>query len=141
MILRKIISMIIDVVVAILPNVAVSWYLNESLDVVLYKIAFLYFVHTNIILFFSKQYTIGERLMRIGLASLTSSTIPYKILFLRNLILCFFVFLIVLSWGNLFEISLFSISFVSMNIIYINNKFKKPMTMLDFIFKTYYTYV
>lgn len=136
---KKILAMFIDVLFAIIPVITVSFYLNESLEVVLYKIVFLYFVHTNLILFFSKQFTIGERLMRIGLASISQSEIPYKILFVRNLILCFFMFLIALSWGSLFETALFITLFVSMNLISINNKFKKPMTVLDFIFKTYYT--
>ncbi len=141
MVLKKIVSMILDILFAIIAVLPVSLYLNESLKLTLYKIVFIYFIHTNILSYFSKQYTIGERWVRIGLKRLDETPIPFKILFARNLILSFLIFLIAISWGSLFETILFGLSFVSMNMISTNNKFQKPMTPLDFVFKTYYTNV
>ncbi len=141
MLIKKIVASIIDIFVAAVPVILVNWNLNRSLEFSPYKFIFLYFIHTTILLYFSKKFTIGERWMRIGLSILDKSSVPFKILFMRNLVMCFFIFLVVVNWSSFFEMILFTIIFLGMNLISTNNKFNKPMTPVDFLFKTYYTNV
>lgn len=132
---------LIDLLIAAVPALLVSRYLDEGLQTALYKIVFLYFFHTTLVLFISRRYTVGEKWMRIALAALNADKISFSLLFLRNLTFSFFVFLIVLSWGSIFEIILTALLFLSMNLIYKNDKYRKPMTMVDFVFKTYYAHI
>jgi len=138
MTLRKIFATIIDLLVATVPAVIVGLYLNESMKMILYKIVFLYFFHTSLLLFISRKFTFGEKMMGLSLTTAKNDKVSFFVLLIRNLIFCFFIFLIALSWGSTFEVVLWALMFFSMNFVSLNNQYKQPMTAVDFIFKTYY---
>ncbi|RMG79143.1 MAG: hypothetical protein D6707_08680 [Bacteroidetes bacterium] len=139
MILKRIIATVLDILIAFIPVSIVGNYLNSTLNSIFLQSIFFYWLHTSILLVVTKQYTFGEKLVRIRVKHLKCDKPSVKTLVFRNLFFGFYLILIALSLGNKFEFVLVLMLFLSLNVfIFFKNKNNKPMTAIDFVFKTYY---
>lgn len=138
MIIKRIIAALIDIGFSILPVAIVDFFLKSSIEVLLYKSIAIYIIHTNIFLLMGKM-TVGEKFSGIILVTTEDQRVSKVRLLVRNLIFTVLLANIVVSLETTFTAGLALILFVSLNfVILTKNKYDKPMTAIDFIFKTYY---
>lgn len=138
MITNRISAFLIDIGFSILPIVMVDFYLRSSLEMVLLKSIIIYAIHTSFALVIGGM-TVGEKFSRINLQSVKNGNVSKRVLMIKNLVIIMLLINIVVSLENILTAVVALLLFASLNFIISNkNKYEKPMSAIDFIFRTYY---
>ena len=138
MIVKRITAAFLDIIISILPIIIIDSFLEFEIHSVLYKSYVLYIIHTSTYLLIM-QMTLGERLLGIKLITLNTDNIKISKLILRNVVFSFFLLIIITSTYYTFEFIITVLLMIGINIfIFFKNDHGYPMTLVDFIFKTYY---
>jgi len=138
MIARRIFSALFDLIITFLPVYFVNMFgVNYSIQNVLYLWIAMYFIAISILLLIAGR-TYGDAIFKIKITTVKGK-INKSSLILRNFIYCFFIFLIILGLDSFINFFISLILLISLNIfIFAKNKFDKPMTAIDLLFKTFY---
>jgi hypothetical protein len=121
-----------------MPAAIVGYFANYDFYSISNLFMILFVIHTSLLLYIAK-YTYGEKLMNIKLKSLKSNEINKIVLILRNIVFCIFLYLIADNLDNLFKLVFHLFLFLTINItVFAKNKNQKPMSIIDFLFSTYY---
>lgn len=141
MITYRTLATVIDLVVAFIPALATTMSKLELFDFEYfsYMVGFSYLLHTSILLFVSKKYTLGEKFFRICAHSISSQMVKTKVLLIRNFLFCLLFMAPLISYGDIVDFGFSLTVFLGAQLmIFSRNDYGKPMTGLDLLFKTYY---
>ncbi|MBN2425159.1 MAG: RDD family protein [Calditrichaceae bacterium] len=139
--MKRILATIIDLTISIIPCLILNLKTNYNLIYLSYMSLLLLIIHTSVFIFIMKR-TFGEKIVRIQIDRINSNEIKSSYIFLRNVVFCFYFLLIIMSYSSLIDLIVILLLFISLNTtIFFKNQYNKPMTIIDFIFKTYYKYV
>ena len=138
MLIKRLISKLIDLVVTFTPVYLVNIFgMHYSIITILYFWLVLYFFATTYFLLVGEK-TIGDVFLKIKIKSLAGNLKKFTII-KRNFVLSFFLLLIILDLNDVLGFVLSLIIFIGVDIlVFSKNKYDKPMTALDLLFKTYY---
>lgn len=141
MITCRALAAIIDLIVAFIPALVVTMSKLESFDFEYFSYmgGFSYLLHTSILLFVSKKYTLGEKFLRICARSISGEIVKTKVLLIRNFLFCLLFMVPLISYGEIVGFGFSLTVFLGAQLmIFSRNDYGKPMTGLDFLFKIYY---
>ncbi len=140
MVIYRTIAASIDLIIAFFLSICLSKIIDNVLDFELFiEIgSFFYLLLTSLFLSI-KRNTFGEKIVKIKVSQIKGKKIHLIVPIIGNLIFILFINVLLSNYDSLFHFSLVLLLFiVGYGVIFIKNNFGYPMTMFDFIFKTYY---